>query len=329
MAGTTKISALPTANTLGLNDLLHIVQDGVNKQANASMLSGITHDSSYVWTGVGVPSASLGSDGDYYIDTGTDYLYGAKESGTWPAGQPMVASAGSTANLSTTEPVSPANGELWFDSGDEQFMTYDGTVWWPAINALAETSASATAFTASFPVTTKSASNFFILYSINQKNDGACTLALGGGAAASIKKVDGTGALADPADGDLAPNRPALMVYDGTQFVLLNPTPSDQFSIHTRSTSFTAAASDGKRQLNDVTAAITATIPTAADGGFSIGDEIAFVLGSGGGLTLSTTGLTVRIPSNKSASPKSEDSVMSVVYKANDVIIVYGDLANA
>lgn len=36
-------------------------------------------------SGAGAPDAGLGSDGDFYIDTTADALYGPKSSGSWGA----------------------------------------------------------------------------------------------------------------------------------------------------------------------------------------------------------------------------------------------------
>jgi len=52
-------------------------------------------------------------------------------------------------------------------------------------------------------------------------NNGACSLDVGPGSA-SIKNTDG----ADPANGDIASNVPAILVYDGSNWVLINPVTS-------------------------------------------------------------------------------------------------------
>lgn len=46
------------------------------------------------------PSGLTGNDGDFYIDTVTNYLYGPKAAGVWPAGTPLTAGTG------------PAGGDL-------------------------------------------------------------------------------------------------------------------------------------------------------------------------------------------------------------------------
>jgi hypothetical protein len=38
-----------------------------------------------VLNGTGAPAASVGHDGDFYLDTAADVLYGPKAGGTWPA----------------------------------------------------------------------------------------------------------------------------------------------------------------------------------------------------------------------------------------------------
>jgi hypothetical protein len=49
-----------------------------------------------VLNGTGAPPVSLGHDGDFYIDTAADVLYGPKTSGTWPTvGTSLVGPAGS------------------------------------------------------------------------------------------------------------------------------------------------------------------------------------------------------------------------------------------
>ena len=41
--------------------------------------------SSTIWNGTGAPSASLGGNGDFYIDTQAEKIYGPKASGSWPS----------------------------------------------------------------------------------------------------------------------------------------------------------------------------------------------------------------------------------------------------
>jgi hypothetical protein len=55
--------------------------------------------------GAGVPAAGLGNDGNFYIDTSTNYIYGPKASGAWPSGVSLVGPPGSAG-------TSLANGTL-------------------------------------------------------------------------------------------------------------------------------------------------------------------------------------------------------------------------
>ena len=48
-----------------------------------------------ILNGAGAPAASLGNDGDFYLDTAADVLYGPKAGGTWPAvGTSLTGAAG-------------------------------------------------------------------------------------------------------------------------------------------------------------------------------------------------------------------------------------------
>jgi hypothetical protein len=67
-----------------------------------------------VLNGTGPPSNSLGNDGDFYIDTGADVLYGPKAGGTWPTPGTSLAgpagAAGTGATVSTAPSADCPNG---------------------------------------------------------------------------------------------------------------------------------------------------------------------------------------------------------------------------
>jgi hypothetical protein len=50
-------------------------------------------DGKTVRNGTVAPGTGVGVDGDFYLDTATNTLYGPKASGAWPAGVPLVADA--------------------------------------------------------------------------------------------------------------------------------------------------------------------------------------------------------------------------------------------
>jgi hypothetical protein len=87
-----------------------------------------------------------GSDGDFYIRTTTNYIYGPKASGTWPAGTSLVGPTGPdplssvitvTGTISdaakTTTSAEPASGKivpLKFTSGNSAASVTCSVQWW-------------------------------------------------------------------------------------------------------------------------------------------------------------------------------------------------------
>ncbi len=63
---------------------------------------------------------------------------------------------------------------------------------------------------------------FMVILNVNTNNTGACSLNLNGLGAVNIKIVD-AGVLADPADNDIDADGIAILVYNGTNFILINP----------------------------------------------------------------------------------------------------------
>jgi Collagen triple helix repeat (20 copies) len=62
-----------------------------------------------VLNGTGAPASTVGNDGDFYVDTAADVLYGPKANGTWPAtGTGLVGSPGSTGPAGPAGPQGPA-----------------------------------------------------------------------------------------------------------------------------------------------------------------------------------------------------------------------------
>jgi hypothetical protein len=66
-------------------------------------------DGSTVLNGTGAPAASVGHDGDFYLDTAADVLYGPKAGGTWPAtGTSLAGTPGATGPVGPAGPQGPA-----------------------------------------------------------------------------------------------------------------------------------------------------------------------------------------------------------------------------
>jgi hypothetical protein len=47
-----------------------------------------------ILNGVGPPTAGVGNNGDFYIDTGNNAIYGPKAGGVWPAGTSLIGPPG-------------------------------------------------------------------------------------------------------------------------------------------------------------------------------------------------------------------------------------------
>jgi hypothetical protein len=61
-----------------------------------------------VLNGTGAPPASVGNDGDFYIDTAADVLYGPKANGSWPAaGVSLAGASGATGPQGPAGPQGP------------------------------------------------------------------------------------------------------------------------------------------------------------------------------------------------------------------------------
>jgi hypothetical protein len=60
--------------------------------------------------GTGVPGSGVGNNGDFYIDTAGNMLYGAKSAGAWGSGTSLVGPAGGSGNTMLTTSGAPSNG---------------------------------------------------------------------------------------------------------------------------------------------------------------------------------------------------------------------------
>jgi Collagen triple helix repeat (20 copies) len=65
-----------------------------------------------VLNGSGAPAGSLGSNGDFYLDTTSEVLYGPKSAGAWPAtGVSLVGPRGATGATGAAGPTGPAGAQ--------------------------------------------------------------------------------------------------------------------------------------------------------------------------------------------------------------------------
>lgn len=70
-------------------------------------------DGKTVRNGSGAPGGGLGVDGDFYIDTTADAIYGPKTGGAWGSATPLVGATGSTGSAGADG--ADGNGLVWSD----------------------------------------------------------------------------------------------------------------------------------------------------------------------------------------------------------------------
>lgn len=115
-------------------------------------------------------------------------------------------------------------------------VEYDGTDWVILdplpVSLMAVTSGTSTAYTASVnPAPTALYSGLRVMIIPHAASTGACTLALNGLAAKSIKQVDTTGAKVDPV---LFLTHRTDLMFDGTDWLLLNPVAASKSEMDNR-----------------------------------------------------------------------------------------------
>lgn len=74
--------------------------------------------------GTAAPSSGDGNDGDFYIRTTTNFVYGPKASGTWPSGTSLIGPTGATPVISGT-----STSSLSIATGSKSFTTQSGIAW--------------------------------------------------------------------------------------------------------------------------------------------------------------------------------------------------------
>ena len=74
-------------------------------------------DGRTVWNGQGAPSGALGANGDFYIDTDAEAIYGPKTTGSWGSATSLIGPAGLNAPAIATFTIEP----LVTGSGDAPF----------------------------------------------------------------------------------------------------------------------------------------------------------------------------------------------------------------
>jgi hypothetical protein len=95
---------------------------GTQGPAGAAGTNG--KDGNTILSGTGAPADSVGNDGDFYLDTSADNLYGPKAGGSWPsAGTSLVGSPGTTGPAGPQGPAGPAgSGAISIDYTTSDFQ---------------------------------------------------------------------------------------------------------------------------------------------------------------------------------------------------------------
>lgn len=93
---------------------------GATGATGAAGTNGI--DGNTVLNGIGAPSIGLGVDGDFYIDTATENIYGPKTAGVWGSPTSLIGSVGSI-DLNDLTDVTVTSPEEF------QSLVYNGTTW--------------------------------------------------------------------------------------------------------------------------------------------------------------------------------------------------------
>lgn len=92
-----------------------------------------------VLSGSGAPSNDLGVDGEFYIDTSTSTIYGAKSGGIWPSGVDLTGPIGPTggAGPSPWKPAPYPNfapTTAYSAAAPADVITHDGELWTPVVS---------------------------------------------------------------------------------------------------------------------------------------------------------------------------------------------------
>jgi len=145
-----------------------------------------------------------GQNGDFYIRTSTNYLYGPKAGGSWPSGTSLIGPTGptgatgstgatgpaglTTATYQSTAPSSPNIGEIWIDSDSTPIdvrRTYTArTSTYSVLTTDWLVEATSGTFTITLPTAVDAAGRDYVI-----KNSGTGTITLATTSSQTIDKV--------------------------------------------------------------------------------------------------------------------------------------------
>jgi len=99
----------PAIDVSVVSGALTVVELGIAGPSGVAGTNGTNGlDGKTVRSGSGAPSAGLGVDGDFYINTAANTIYGPKASGAWGSPTSLVGAAGAAG---ATGPIGPAGAD--------------------------------------------------------------------------------------------------------------------------------------------------------------------------------------------------------------------------
>jgi hypothetical protein len=114
-----------TGSTLAGQGIVTIVTPGFYYFSNPSGSDSITtgtwqriSSGSALLSGASSPSNLLGSNGDFYINTTTNTIYGPKTAGSWPAGNSLVGATGPQGATGATGADGLSAYQIWLNAGN-------------------------------------------------------------------------------------------------------------------------------------------------------------------------------------------------------------------
>lgn len=88
-----------------------------------ALLSDVAASGTVILNGTADPTSGDGSDGNYYLRTDTDTLFGPKASGTWPAGMPLGGASGAITTSGLTQATNKLLGRGTASTGAIEEIT--------------------------------------------------------------------------------------------------------------------------------------------------------------------------------------------------------------
>jgi hypothetical protein len=186
-----------------------------------------------------------------------------------------------------------------------------------AVKVLASVAGTNTITGSMTPDLTAYSTGMIVVFTPANDNTGAATINIDSLGAKSIVKEDGKALVS----GDLQASTAHVLVYDGTNFVVLNPmlvvnkagnlnSNADEVGFkgipfNSQGSNYTLVLTDAGKCITTGTASITYTIPANASVAFPTGTVVTFLNGSTGDITIDITTDTLRLAGTSSTGSRT------------------------